>query len=125
MDEKLEKKAYRDRVKLEALRQGNRDKFIQAALGTAEGRDYFYWLLEICKTGRNPFSTDALAMAFSCGEINVGQQVQAHIIEATPEAYLTMLLERQKEEVNGRRDSTSGDGTDRGDDNSYGDDTAS
>jgi hypothetical protein len=102
MNEKLEKKMLKDQQKLEALRQANRNKFVSLALATSEGRDYFYWLMSLCRVGQNVFSTDALAMAFRSGEVNVGQQVQAHIIEASPQAYLNMLVERQEEEKYGR-----------------------
>lgn len=75
------------------------DDFIKNSLHTVEGREYFYWLLEICHIGKNPFTSNALNTSFLCGELNIGQQIQAHIIEVSPANFLKMLVE--KEELNG------------------------
>jgi hypothetical protein len=98
MSESLdEKKLRRKQVALERQRKLRLDSFVKAALGTQEGREYFYWLLEICKVGVNPFAANALVTSFACGEMNVGQQVQSHLMEISPEGYLSMLKEKEDE----------------------------
>jgi hypothetical protein len=109
MDEKAEK---RQQQKLNALsRQSKlrRDQFVRAALETREGREYIYWVLELTKLGRNAFTSNALTTAFACGEQNVGQQVQAHIIEVAPNAFLKMLAEKEEERLNAVRPDTDFD----------------
>lgn len=92
------------------------DSFIVAALKQAEGREYFYWLLEICKIGANPFTANALTTAFSCGEYNVGQQVLARVMEVAPALYLKMLEEKEEERKNAARSSSDTTGDDSSDD---------
>lgn len=69
-------------------------EFIRAAMGTREGRIFFWWLLSIGKYGVNPFSHDALAMAFGCGEQNVGQQILGEMLVAVPTSFPDMMLEQ-------------------------------
>lgn len=97
MDERQEKKAYRATKKLEDLHKYERDQFMIAALGTPEGRSYFYWLLEICHIGHQPYNGNALDTAFRCGELNVGQLVQSHLISVSPDSFLKMLKEKEEE----------------------------
>ncbi len=58
-----------------------------------EGRAWFYDLLVKCHIYRNPFSTDPIQMAFSCGEMNIGQQVLVELESADPSLYLQMIKE--------------------------------
>ena len=104
-NEKHERRRFQKLQNLERARRERIDNFVLAAMQTPSGRDYFYWLLELCSIGRNPFTANALSTSFNCGELNVGQQIQAHIIEVTPADYLRMLQERQ-EEQDGRRTDT-------------------
>lgn len=97
MDDPLEKKWQRKLRDKDKTRQLIRDQFIKAALGTREGRDYFWWLLEVSGLNHNPHTSNALNTAFNCGQMNVGQQLLAHIMTVAPEGYFNMLKEREKE----------------------------
>jgi hypothetical protein len=104
VDEKAEKKWNR-RVRLrEQSRKIGVDEFAKAALGTKQGREYLWWLMEVAGIGRNPYTGNALDTSFKCGELNVGQQIQAHLMEASPEGYLNMLREKQKEQEDGNNE---------------------
>jgi hypothetical protein len=100
MNESHEKAAQRRKLALDRAAKLRRDDFIRAAVLHHQGREYLYWLLELCGIGRNPFTANALTTAFSCGELNVGQQIQAHLIEVAPNAFLEMLAEKEKERLN-------------------------
>lgn len=77
------------------------DDAVRAMLQHQSTRRYLYWLLDIGKAiGQNAFSGNALSTAFQCGEQNVGQQVMAHLIEVSPDGFLTLLRERQDERAN-------------------------
>lgn len=103
-----------DRVKLRTARtairraQEERDAVINVLLNDAKGREYLWWLLSITKVNSNPFSGNALATSFSCGEQNIGQQILAHIMDVNPAGYVQML----KEKLSG----TDNANTDRADD---------
>ena len=58
-----------------------------------EGRAWFYDLLVKCHIYRNPWSPDPGQMAFSCGEMNIGQQVLVELESADPSLYLQMIKE--------------------------------
>lgn len=112
MDEKQERtraKRLRNRDKMRKLRV---DGAVRALLQHVEGREYLYWLMEIGHIGRNPFASNALITSFNCGELNVGQQIQSHIIEVAPDGYLRMLKEKQEEQEDGRRDENGADDPD-------------
>lgn len=103
MDDKAEKRQNQRIAQLQRQAKLRRDNFVSAALEHREGREYLYWLLELCGVGRNPFSGNALTTAFSCGELNVGQRIQAHIIEISPAGFLKMLGEKEEERINAVR----------------------
>lgn len=98
MDEKAEKRWKKKLDQREKFRKLERDQFVQEVLKLPQGRNYLWWLMEISQVGRNPYTGNALGTSFNCGELNVGQQIQSHIIEAAPDGYLNMLKERQKEQ---------------------------
>jgi hypothetical protein len=68
-------------------------EIIGAIMDLPQGREYFYELLEFCKIGHSPFAANALIMAHSCGEMNVGLKIQGDLMGAVPEKYLLMLRE--------------------------------
>lgn len=70
-----------------------KQEILRDFLATPEGRRYFYDLLTTCGVYRNPFSRDAGMMAFSCGEMNVGQKILVDLENASPELYLLMVRE--------------------------------
>lgn len=112
MNENDEKRRFRKLQLQSRLRKSRLDDFVKAAFQHQQGREYFYFLLEICGIGKNPFTANALTTSFSCGELNVGQQIQAHIIEVSPDGYLQMLKEKEEERLNAERSSDDDTGSD-------------
>jgi hypothetical protein len=109
MDDKAEKRHNQRRASNVKQSQLRRDNFVRAAVETREGREYLYWLLELGKMGRNPYSGNALSTSFACGELNVGQQIQAHLIEVAPNAFLKMLAEKEEERLYAERPADDAD----------------
>lgn len=71
---------------------------LRALVGTAYGRKYLWWLLQIGKVGMQPMtSADPTLTAFNCGALNVGQQILAHLTEISPDGYLQMMKENADE----------------------------
>lgn len=85
----------RDLAKLEKL---NIDEACKELLATRKGRYYLWWLLRIGRIGAQPFTNNALATSFACGELNVGQQILAHIIEVDPAGYALMIQEKANDD---------------------------
>ena len=103
MDERAEKKETRRRRHREAVSAIERRDFVRAAITTKQGRSYLFWLMELGQIGRNPYTNNALNTAFQCGELNVSQQVLAHLIEVSPEGYLQILKEKELERLDDER----------------------
>ena len=95
-----------DRAEIRAAnRQPRRDRArldnaVKAMLTQPDTRFYLNWLLEISKLGANPFTNNALTTAFTCGELNVGQQIFAHILEVDTAGYVRMRQEIEDERRN-------------------------
>jgi hypothetical protein len=72
-----------------------RDQLARIATLMADpvGRAYVYDLLSSCHVFQSSFTTNALAMAFSEGERNVGLIITNDLITASPDNYLLMLKE--------------------------------
>ena len=115
MDEREEKKLNKRLADLDRQHTIDRDSFIEAAMATPQGRTFFYWLMEIGHVYRNPFTANALTTSFACGELNVGQQVQALLEEIVPAHYLHMKKERKEELENATRRNTTDDSNDSAD----------
>lgn len=75
------------------------DNAVQTLLENYSGRKFLWHLLTISKIGQNPHTGEALSTAFACGELNIGQQILAHIIEVSPSGYIQMQREQQEEYV--------------------------
>lgn len=112
MDEAAEKHRFDKLKRLETQRKLRLDAFVSEAMKLREGREFFYWLLELGRIGRNPFTANALTTSFNCGEQNVGLQIQAYIIATAPKDYLKMLTEKEEEQLHVNRTEPS---TDAGD----------
>lgn len=112
MDEKLEKKRNKKLADRERQRKLKLDDFVRAACKTQEGREYLWWLMEICKVAQQPFTGNALGTSFNCGELNIGIQIRDQLINATPQGYLNILTEKQKEEEDDRTNSDTDTGPD-------------
>lgn len=110
--EKLERKRTKQLQTAERQRKLHRDDFLKAALTTAQGREYIWWLMEIAKTHYQPFTGNALTTSFNCGEMNIGKQILAHVLEVAPKGYLDMLAEKQEEALKDDRTSTTEPGPD-------------
>lgn len=108
-DEKADQIRFNKLKLVEKAKRLRLDNFIVAAMGTSQGREYFYWLMEIAHIGRNPFTANALSTSFECGELNIGQQVQAHIMDVAPGLYLQMIQDKQEEILNVNRTDTNTD----------------
>ena len=78
----------------------NVDNAIAALFSDGGGRKFLWWLLELGKVGGQPFTGGAETTAFNCGELNVGNQILARLIEVSPEGYITSM----KENANATRD---------------------
>lgn len=70
------------------------DSSIRKILSDSEGRRFLWWLLEIGRVNSQPFTTNAITTAFNCGELNVGNQVLARIVEVDPASYVRMQMEQ-------------------------------
>lgn len=103
MDERAERQHNRKLAAAQRAAKLARDDFIKAAVQHRQGREYLYWVLELCGMGRNPFTANALTTSFACGQLNVGQQIQAHLIEVAPDSFLAMLTEKEEERLNAAR----------------------
>ena len=103
VDERAERKAASRLAAITAKQKVDIDDALRALVQHPQGRQYIYWLLEISGIARNPYSGNALATAFNCGELNVGQRIQAHLIEVAPAAFLKMLEEKEEERLHANR----------------------
>ena len=61
-----------------------------------DGRKWIYETLILCHCYHNPYSKDPIAMAFNCGELNIGQQILVQVENADPSLYLLMLRENNE-----------------------------
>lgn len=94
-----------------------RNEFARGALTFAQGREFFYWLLSITALKANPFTTNALAMSFNCGQMNVGQQIEGLLTTLSPENYLLMLKEQEDARRELDRAAVTGEPADHGAEN--------
>jgi len=88
----------RDRNRDLRMAEKTRKDMISAIMGLKQGRAYFYELLAFCQVGHSPFASNALIMAHSCGQMNVGLKVQGDLMAVVPELYLQMLKEADEQE---------------------------
>lgn len=89
----------RRRIAAGKRREAGNKVVIRQIMASSEGRAWIYGFLSMCHVYQNPFSENALKMAFMCGEMNVGQRFMADIISAAPEKYLDMLSEQGDKNV--------------------------
>lgn len=83
--ERLKKAAKQDHLQ--------RKETVRKAMGDEQIRKWFYEILLACRIGQNPYSSDPLLMAHSCGEMNIGLRIRSDIETAAPELYLQMMKE--------------------------------
>lgn len=104
MSENAQRRKAAADLKKQKLR---RDLFLREVLARPDGREFIWWLLQIGKFGTQPFAKESNLTAFSCGELNVGQQIFAAVIEADPAGFL-----RMQQEINDARSSNPSDAGD-------------
>lgn len=112
MNEQAKLRKARTLAKLE---KSKIDAFLQSALNDPFGRKYLWWLLEITRITVNPHSGNALQTSFNCGEMNIGQQILAHIIEVDPAGYVRMQQENANEHAHDTNDPNDDADDSRGD----------
>jgi hypothetical protein len=80
---------------------------VRQLLSVREGRELIWHLFQITGLHTTPFNLDSNVTAFKCGELNIGNQILALVIEANPEGYITLM----KDQANDRTSSPSDAGT--------------
>jgi len=83
--------------KIAELDEADIDETFRVLLTLPKGRKALWWLMQIGKIGVNPFAGERNLTDFQCGELNVGQQIQARMMQVNPDGYVNMLKERQAE----------------------------
>lgn len=91
-------KQQRELEKDEKWRDEQEKKALNNLLSAPEGRAFLWWLLRIGKVGLQPYAGADAATNFNCGELNVGQQIFARILETNPQGYLRMIEDQQDAE---------------------------
>lgn len=66
---------------------------VRDLLASDAGRAYIWWLLTITKYGVNPFAADSDRTSFNCGELNIGLQILAHLLEVDPAGFIRLQQE--------------------------------
>jgi hypothetical protein len=87
--------AVSQRKKAAKRREDERLGALKAIMSHANGRAYVYWLLTSCHVYHTSFSSNALTMARSEGERNIGLLVLADLTKTAPDEYLAMIKENQ------------------------------
>ena len=72
---------------------------LRAVIGEPAGRRVCWRLLGMMGVFETGFSTDALEMAYRAGRRDIGLGLLAEIGEANPEAWLTMQIEANLDEL--------------------------
>jgi hypothetical protein len=97
-DDKQAERLNRELTKYQALDEAEIDTVIRQLLEEPKGQKFIWWLLQIGKVGVQPFSTERSITDFQCGELNVGQQMLARLIDVNPMGFAQMQLKRKQED---------------------------
>src|SRR6266699_1556731 len=81
------------------LAERQRHEVIQGIMSIAPGREWMLERLESCHVFASSYSGNALSMAFSEGERNVGLQLLTDIMAACPGRYVEMMQERNERDA--------------------------
>lgn len=101
-EEPEETRSARKKVNaLEKEFQNAIDNGLKSLAKTRDGRAYLRYLLFISKAGQQPFTGVRETTDFNCGELNIGNQVLAHLLTVAPNTYLK--LKQEEEQDNDRR----------------------
>lgn len=89
-------KQVNDSRKKSARTRADRLEFVKAAMGTPQGRSWYYDILVFCKVFNSPYiSGDPYSTTFNCGQQNIGLRVLDDIQTAAPEQYINMIRENK------------------------------
>lgn len=66
---------------------------LRSILSTVQGRRFVWRFLEVCGINKCSFADDPHKTSFLEGQRNVGLRLQADIMDAEPNAYVTMMKE--------------------------------
>ena len=111
-----DRRAIKRAQKTSAANAQERIDFIVAAMGTKQGRAWFFDLIASCHVFADPFSGDALLEAYSKGERNVGLKVYVDIVSNCPDHFITMMGESKIKEIIDDRSSSADADPDAGPD---------
>lgn len=64
-------------------------------MSSPRGRRLVWWLLSKSGVNRTSFNNSGSVMAFNEGQRNIGLMLQAEVLDASPDAYMTMLTEQR------------------------------
>lgn len=84
----------RERRREERIVRRDQLALLGRVMSEPSGRDYFWNLLASTHMFESSFAVDASVMAFFEGERNIGLQIQNDLMQANPDAFITMLKER-------------------------------
>jgi hypothetical protein len=73
-----------------------RESVVYTIMSTQQGREWFHDLLSSCHCFSTSFTGESLSMAFKEGERNIGLILTAQIMKASPDEFVTMLKEHNK-----------------------------
>jgi len=118
-----ERKDVREAEKAASLVRSKRYAYTREIMSTSAGREWLWDLLAGCGVFSNPFTSDDRMTAFSCGAMNVGQQLLVDIMAACPDAYIQAMREaNERSTIAEQSRGADSDGRDQGADG--GDSTA-
>lgn len=109
-----DRKDVRAAEKAAKLSDRNDAEVIVSLMSTIGGRWWMWNRLTECHIYTNPFTIESLVTAFGCGEMNVGQKLQAAVLAHCPEAYIQMMREaNERSTISQHAGSTDAGGRDQ------------
>jgi hypothetical protein len=72
------------------------ESVVYTIMSTQTGREWMHSLLESCHCFGTSFTGESLTMAFKEGERNIGLMLTAQIMKASPDEFILMLKEQNK-----------------------------
>ena len=72
------------------------ESVVYTIMSTQAGREWMHSLLESCHCFNTSFTGEALTMAFKEGERNIGLMITAQVMKSSPEEFVLMLKEHNK-----------------------------
>ncbi len=71
-----------------------RQRVFAALLQHDDGKVFLWWLLSIGRAiGSQPYTNNALATSFNCGQLDVGNQILAELIDSTDSGFADLMKE--------------------------------